>query len=129
METKVCKQCKQEKFLSEFHKDIRTKDSLTSICKECKKKRYYHYSSKNISDESSSKNSDENSSKNNFDEIAQYEQRLIKCKEFSQKLIEQLELYKEKYYIAEDENKNLKKVIIKLQDQIEQLNCKENDVE
>lgn len=36
MSTKICSECKVEKPLSEFYKEPRTKDNLTSECKACK---------------------------------------------------------------------------------------------
>ena len=42
MQTKVCKQCGQEKPLEEFVKNSRTKDGRGSHCKECHNKLYPH---------------------------------------------------------------------------------------
>lgn len=41
MNTKVCSKCGKELPLSEFHKDKRSKDGLTSQCKDCVKQ-YHH---------------------------------------------------------------------------------------
>jgi hypothetical protein len=35
MKTKICYRCRQEKSLSEFHKDISSKDGIDNLCKEC----------------------------------------------------------------------------------------------
>lgn len=38
METKICNTCKDNKPLSEYHKNNTKKDGLSSMCKECRKK-------------------------------------------------------------------------------------------
>ena len=43
MKTKICTKCKEEKPLSEFHKDIQKISELSSSCKECKRLQINRY--------------------------------------------------------------------------------------
>lgn len=46
MQTKVCKKCKTEKPVSEFHFDKKQKDGYTRYCKDCRRveaKNYYQF--------------------------------------------------------------------------------------
>lgn len=49
METKICANpnCKKEKKISEFVKDKRNKDGLTSRCKDCRNEHYNNYYKQN----------------------------------------------------------------------------------
>jgi len=44
---KICKQCNQEKPLSEYYKDSSKKDKLTIYCKQCCKDKEHAYHKKN----------------------------------------------------------------------------------
>jgi len=44
MKSKICTKCKEEKPLSEFHKDIQKISELSSSCKECKRLQINRYS-------------------------------------------------------------------------------------